>query len=48
MSTAQRETIVQLFNKLHGLIVGVGKHCCKKSQPDCDRGPLQKFLPAAK
>jgi endonuclease-3 related protein len=45
MSTAKRDAIVQLFNEMHGLIVGVGKSFCKKSHPECDQCPLQKFLP---
>lgn len=47
MSTAKRDTLVQIFNEMHGLIVGVGKNYCKKSQPECERCPLQKFLPGA-
>jgi endonuclease-3 related protein len=47
MSTAKREAIVQVFNEMHGLIVGVGKNYCKKSQPECEQCPLQKFLPGA-
>ncbi len=47
MSTARRESLVQVFNEMHGLIVGVGKNFCKKSQPECERCPLQKFLPGA-
>jgi endonuclease III related protein len=34
---------VQVYNEMHGLIVGVGKHFCRKSQPECDRCPLQRF-----
>jgi endonuclease III related protein len=48
MSTAKRTAAVQVFNEMHGLIVGVGKNYCKKSQPACEECPLQKFLPAAK
>jgi len=48
MSTARREAVVQLFNEMHGLIVGVGKNYCKKSQPECERCPLKKFLPGAR
>src|ERR1035438_9799802 len=48
MSTAKREAIVQVFNEMHGLIVGVGKNYCKKSQPECEQCPLQKFLPDRK
>jgi endonuclease III related protein len=45
MSTATRTALVQVYNEMHGLIVGVGKHFCRKSQPKCDGCPLQKFLP---
>ena len=48
MSTAERSTRVQVFNEMHGLIVGVGKTYCLKSQPQCEQCPLQKFLPEAK
>lgn len=47
MSTAKREALVQVFNEMHGLIVGVGKNYCKKSQPECDHCPLHNFLPSA-
>jgi endonuclease III related protein len=47
MSTAERTTVVQAYNQMHGLIVGVGKHYCRKSQPRCDGCPLQRFLPDA-
>jgi endonuclease III related protein len=43
MSTAARTALVQVYNEMHGLIVGVGKHFCRKSQPECDRCPLQRF-----
>lgn len=45
MSTAPRSDLVQIFNEMHGLIVGVGKNYCLKSQMRCERCPLQKFLP---
>lgn len=45
MSTSSRTALVQVYNEMHGLIVGVGKHFCRKSQPLCDGCPLQKFLP---
>jgi endonuclease-3 related protein len=48
LSTTERTTLVQVFNEMHGLIVGVGKTYCLKSQPQCDQCPLQKFLPEAK
>jgi endonuclease-3 related protein len=44
MSSAKRTALVQVYNEMHGLIVGVGKHYCKKSQPLCDGCPLQPFL----
>jgi endonuclease-3 related protein len=47
MSTSKREVLVQVFNEMHGLIVGVGKNYCKKSQPECEQCPLQKFLPGS-
>ena len=48
VSTAERSPLVQTFNEMHGLIVGVGKTYCLKSQPRCEQCPLQKFLPEAK
>jgi endonuclease-3 related protein len=48
VSKAGRTPLVQVFNEMHGLIVGVGKHYCLKSQPQCEQCPLQKFLPEAK
>jgi endonuclease III related protein len=48
MSTAKRTELVQVYNEMHGLIVGVGKNYCGKSQPKCDECPLQPFLPRAK
>jgi endonuclease III related protein len=47
MSTAKRTALEQVYNEMHGLIVGVGKNYCKKSQARCDECPLQKFLPAS-
>jgi endonuclease III related protein len=48
MSAAKRTTLVQIYNEMHGLIVGVGKNHCGKSQPKCDECPLHSFLPSAK
>lgn len=45
MSLAKRSHRVQVYNEMHGLIVGVGKHFCAKSQPKCDQCPLRIFLP---
>ncbi|MFZ3340727.1 MAG: base excision DNA repair protein [Terriglobales bacterium] len=47
MSAARRDALIQVFNEMHGLIVGVGKNYCKKSQPECELCPLRKFLPGA-
>jgi endonuclease-3 related protein len=46
VSTAPRSAVAQVYNEMHGLIVGVGKHYCKKSEPACDGCPLKPFLPA--
>jgi len=48
MSMARRTPVAQVYNDMHGLIVGVGKHYCLKSAPKCDACPLQKFLPGVK
>jgi endonuclease-3 related protein len=48
VSRAVRTPLAQTFNEMHGLIVGVGKHYCLKSQPRCEQCPLQPFLPEAK
>jgi len=47
VSTTGRTALVQVFNEMHGLIVGVGKNYCLKSQPLCEQCPLQRFLPEA-
>ena len=47
MSTANRTALVQVYNEMHGLLVGVGKHYCGKLRPKCDGCPLQQFLPSA-
>jgi endonuclease-3 related protein len=48
VSRAERSQIVQILNDMHGLIVGVGKNYCLKSQPRCEQCPLQKYLPRPK
>jgi endonuclease III related protein len=48
MSKCHRSSLVQIYNEMHGLIVGVGKNFCRKSQPQCDGCPLQPFLPRVK
>ena len=45
MSTAHRTALVQVYNEMHGLIVGVGKNHCRKSKAACDGCPLRQFLP---
>ena len=45
MSTVRRTATAQLFNEMHGLIVGVGKNFCLKSKSLCDQCPLRVFLP---
>ena len=48
VSEGARPPLVQRFNEMHGLLVGVGKNYCLKSQMRCEQCPLQKFLPRAK
>jgi endonuclease-3 related protein len=45
MSKANRTALTQVYNEMHGLIVGAGKHYCKKSTPVCEGCPLEPFLP---
>jgi len=45
VSTAHRTAQVQVYNEMHGLIVGVGKQYCRKSKAACEGCPLQPFLP---
>jgi endonuclease III related protein len=45
MSTANRTALAQVFNEMHGVIVGVGKHYCRKTKPACEGCPLKPFLP---
>ena len=45
MSLAKRSALAQVYNDMHGLIVGVGKNYCLKSQARCEQCPLQRFLP---
>ena len=48
MSRSNRTALVQVYNEMHGLIVGVGKNHCGKSNPKCDDCPLRPFLPQSK
>jgi endonuclease-3 related protein len=45
MSLAAREPLAQVFNEMHGLLVGVGKKYCLKAKPRCDECPLKLLLP---
>ena len=45
MSASQRSLLTQIYNEMHGLIVGIGKNYCAKSQPRCQECPLKEFLP---
>jgi endonuclease III related protein len=44
MSLAARAPLAQVFNEMHGLIVGVGKNYCAKSKPRCEECPLKHLL----
>lgn len=45
MSTARRNAVVQVYNEMHGLIVGVGKQYCRKAKAECESCPLRPLLP---
>jgi endonuclease-3 related protein len=45
VSSASRTATAQVFNEMHGLIVGVGKNYCLKSSPLCENCPLEPLLP---
>jgi endonuclease III related protein len=44
MSTAQRTSLTQIYNEMHGLFVQVGKHYCLKREPKCEVCPLRSML----
>ena len=46
MSLARRTPAAQVYNDMHGLIIAVGKHYCRKSEPLCTACPLRPFLPS--
>jgi len=46
MSTAARTPLAQVYNEMHGLIVGIGKNYCRKTKAACEECPLRPFLPA--
>ena len=45
MSRVARSPRAQIFNEMHGLIVGVGKKYCLKATPMCEECPLRTLLP---
>lgn len=45
MSTSHRTALAQVYNEMHGLIVGVGKNYCRKGKAACEGCPLQSFIP---
>lgn len=47
MSATRRSPQAQIYNEMHGLLVGVGKHYCLKSAPQCDACPLKPLLPGS-
>ena len=44
-SRMRRTQEVQIFNEMHGLIVGVGKNYCTNRNPKCETCPLGPLLP---
>jgi endonuclease III len=46
MSRSQRSTTAQVFNEAHGLLVGVAKNYCLKSEARCEQCPLGGMLAA--
>ncbi len=44
-SRMRRSEQAQIFNEMHGLIVGVGKNYCTNRDPKCDACPLGPLLP---
>jgi endonuclease-3 related protein len=47
-SMRPRSALAQVFNEMHGLIVGVGKNYCLKRAPKCELCPLRRYLPDRK
>lgn len=45
MSLAKRCSTAQIYNDMHGFMVGIGKNYCHKAKPDCEHCPLAAFLP---
>ncbi len=46
MSSCERAPVAQVYNEMHGLLVGVGKNYCLASRALCQGCPLEKFLTA--
>jgi endonuclease-3 related protein len=46
MSRSQRSATAQVFNETHGLLVGVAKNYCLKSEARCEQCPLGGMLAA--
>jgi endonuclease-3 related protein len=44
MSSAEHSPLSQVYNEMHGLLVQVGKHYCRKSEPKCEVCPLGPML----
>ncbi|MGH9521910.1 MAG: endonuclease III domain-containing protein [Terriglobales bacterium] len=44
-SALPRSELAQVFNEMHGLLVGVGKNYCLKRAPKCEICPLKRDLP---
>jgi endonuclease III related protein len=45
MSLFTRSPAAQVFNEMHGLLVGVGKNYCFRSAAQCEQCPLRALLP---
>jgi endonuclease-3 related protein len=45
MSKAERSSLAQVYNEMHGLLVQAGKNYCYNQNPDCERCPLHHLLP---
>ena len=45
MSAMSRSAQSQIYNEMHGLLVGVGKQYCLKRAPQCGTCPLKGLLP---
>lgn len=45
MSLAKRCPTAQVYNDMHGFLVGIGKNYCRKTKPDCEHCPLAILLP---